>query len=302
MRRIRQLAEVFRADFEARQEAHAARIAGFDTASVDAGAGMASFKRGDRVLWEGHAELIGRFWGDLGLFRWWWSGKEHHVKTETSLMDLAFAEAQRGDIRALLVRQMQLDGETDAELLCRVAAHLASARAMVRRTEGEQTAYYALFDGAGPSRPPTLFTAELEMARTMPPGAVAPVASTPPASASASLPLGAPVVTPPRDLMLPLAHAAAKTIRPAYPAGFGEALLIVTIDTTREKARFFAQIVATTPDGHLDAVDSTRELLDAVGHLITEDARAGNGRWRKLVLRVSPEGDGVAIRGAEVSV
>ena len=78
------------------------------------------------------------------------------------------------------------------------------------------------------------------------------------------------------------------------------ALLIINVDTSREKARFFVTLVASTDDGDLAAVDTTRELLDATGAMLGEDSRSGNGRWRKLVVHFDCAGADTAISRCDV--
>ena len=110
-----------------------------------------------------------------------------------------------------------------------------------------------------------------------------------------------PLREPSHDILEPVAHVAERLLRRACPFGFRQALISVSIDTTREKARFFVQLVVLDSRGDLEAVDGSKDLLDAVGTFITEDVRSGNARWRKFTMRLLPEADsGVAIRAPEV--
>ena len=304
LRRIRIIDDGIRSDFIARQEEHASRVAGYDAYEIDPAASTASWTRGDEVLWEGRAELISRFFPELGLFRWWWAAHPEHMQMASNRMDEAFAEAQRSDLRALSTRQLTLEDEGDVEMLSRVAAHLAHARAMIRRDERDQIAYYALFD-TKPVRGLIKFAAD--PIRTLPPGAVTSPSRSmppPPATRPSEPPPGLtvrPLREPSRDILEPVAYVAEKLLRRACPFGFRQALISVSIDTTRDKARFFVQLVVLDSRGDLEAIDSSKELLDAVGTFITEDVRSGNARWRKFTMRLLPEGDsGIAIRAPEV--
>ena len=305
LRRIRIIDDGIRSDFIARQEEHAGRVAGYDAYEIDPTASSASWSRGTEVLWEGRAELIARFFPELGLFRWWWAAQPEHAQLASNRMDEAFAEAQRSDLKALSTRQLTLEDEGDAEMLSRVAAHLAHARAMIRRDEKDQIAYYALFD-AKPVRGLIKFAAD--PIRTLPPSAVTSPSRSmpPPADTRPSQPPAAafsvrPLREPYREFLEPVAHVAEKLLRRACPFGFRQALISVSIDTTREKARFFVQLVVLDSRGDLEAIDGSKDLLDAVGTFITEDVRSGNARWRKFTMRLLPEGDsGVAIRAPEV--
>src|SRR6202030_3957233 len=132
-------------DWDARMQAHEARIAGFDDVRVDAEQQVVAWRRAEMLLLEAPAEFVGVFFPELGLFRWWWSGKEHAIHLEPSRLDAAFAHAQRTDLRALLTRQHQLDGEPDAEMLSRVASYFANATAMHRHVQGDRVSYFAVF-------------------------------------------------------------------------------------------------------------------------------------------------------------
>lgn len=300
LRRVRIIDEGIRAEFIAHQEEHASRVALHDSFQFDAANGTARWSKGEFALWEGSAELIARFHPEFGLFRWWWA-TDGDVPTATKRMDEAFAEAQRSDLKALSTRQLNITDELEAEMLARVAAHYAHARAMIRRGEGEHIAYYALFD-TKPTRQVVRFADD--PVRTMPPAATYEARSIPPPPAepkSQPPPAMRTLREPNREAILPLAHVAGKALRRACPLGYKQAILIVSIDVTREKARFFVQLVVLDAGGDLDALDTTRELLDAVGAFIGEDLRSGNARWRKFTVRLVPEGDaGIGIRSPEV--
>jgi hypothetical protein len=129
------------------------------------------------------------------------------------------------------------------------------------------------------------------MLRTIPPPPVAPAPSTEVVS----------LREPERTLLLPVVHAANTEILRAFERRAKKALLIVNIDTSRDKARFFVTLVAATDDGDLWALDTTRELLDATATMLVEDAGSGNGRWHKLVVRIECEGEGAAIHRCDVT-
>ena len=105
---------------------------------------------------------------------------------------------------------------------------------------------------------------------------------------------------PARELVVPVVRVANEILRRATDDHAQRALLIVNVDTSREKARFFVTLVASTNDGDLAAVDTTRELLDATGAMLGEDARSGNGRWRKLVVHFDCAGADTAITRCDV--
>jgi len=292
-----------RDDWESRMRGHDTRVAGHDEVRIDENRQIIAWLRAGMLMLEAPAELVGTFFPELGLFRWWWSGKEHTLSLTPSRMDEAFAHAQKADLRALLTRQHQLENEEDATMLCRVATYFAHATGMVRQQRGDRVSYYAVF--AAMSRPPIV--PDLDIVRTLPPPAVAPSTSASPSTrpsspppASLPPPSARPVREPARELIVPVVRAANDLLRRALDDHAHRALLIVNVDTSREKARFFVTLVASTDDGDLASVDTTRELLDATGAMLGEDARSGNGRWRKLVVHFDCAGADTAISRCDV--
>ncbi len=281
---------------------HEARVASHDEIRIDENRQIIAWLRAGMLVLEAPAELVGTWFPELGLFRWWWSGKETTLSLTPSRLDEAFAHAQKADLRALLTRQHQLDGEEDATMLCRVATYFAHATGMVREQRGDRVSYFAVF--AASTRAPIV--PDLDIVRTLPPPAVAPTRpSTPPPSADAprrdSQAPPPHVREPTRDLLVPLVHVANELLRRSTGDHAQRALLIVNVDTSREKARFFVTLVTSTDDGDLAAVDTTRELLDATGTMLGEDARSGNGRWRKLVVHFDCAGGDTAISRCDVT-
>jgi len=287
-----------RDDWESRMKAHDARLAGHDEVRIDENRQIIAWLRAGMLVLEAPAELVGTFFPELGLFRWWWSGKEHTLSLSPSRLDEAFAHAQKADLRALLTRQHQLENEEDAAMLCRVAAYFGHATGLVRQQRGDRVNYYAVF--AAVARPPIV--PDLDIVRTLPPPAVAP-ASTRPSSPPPSTPPQSSVHgvrEPARELVVPVVRVANELLRRSLDDHARRALIIVNVDTSREKARFFVTLVASTDGGDLAAVDTTRELLDATGAMLGEDARAGNGRWRKLVIHFDCAGADTAISRCDV--
>jgi hypothetical protein len=286
----RRVDEAIRDEWNARMHAHESRVAGYDDVLVDGDRQLAVWKRLGMLMLEAPAELVGSYTPDLGLFRWWWSGKENRLQLVPSRLDAAFAHAQKTDLRALLTRQLQLDSEADAEMLCRIAAHFANATAMLCQEQGDRLSYYAVF--AAQTRAPIV--PDLDIVRTLPPPAVSPAPARPSAAPAA-------VREPSRTLLLPLVHIGNGLMRRTFRERTRRGLLIVTVDTAREKARFFVTLIAATAEGELAAIDTTRDLLDAAGIMLGEDARSGNGRWRKLVVHLECAGEGAEIARCEVS-
>ena len=282
----RRVDRAVRDDWETRMRVHDARVSSHDEMRIDGERRIAAWFRAGMLVLEAPADLIGVFTPDLGLFRWWWSGNE--PKLLASRLDEAFAYAQqRNDLRALLTRQHQLDGEEDAAMLCRLAAYFANATGLVRQVEGARVSFYAIF--AASARPPIV--PDLDIVRTLPPPAVAPRPSAPPPA----------TLEPSRELLLPVVQVAGDLLRRRFAEHAQRGLIVINVDTSRDKARFFVTLVGATNDGDLAAVDTTRELLDAAGAMLLEDARSGNARWRKLVVRIDLEDNSTAISRCDVS-
>lgn len=298
---VRRMDDAIREEFARMQDAHTARTVGYDEELIDADAQIARWGRGGVPLWEGRVELVARYQPDVGVFRWWWTSQQDGSAPPQSRLDRAYAEAQRLQIGVLLGRQIVLDDAADAEMLSRVACHLARAHGLLARAEEGQIAYYALFESAAsleralsePRRPtpaPPLKVG-IQYAHSMPPPAVA------------ARPSQMPTITlrePSLELVFPVAQAAAAAIKRALGGAFQSAMMVIVVDTSREKARFYCQLAAISPFGELEAPDTGRELMEAVTTMIVEDSKSGNARWHKLVVRFHLDGHSVGIGKIEV--
>ncbi|MFO0679884.1 MAG: hypothetical protein U0169_25395 [Polyangiaceae bacterium] len=103
------------------------------------------------------------------------------------------------------------------------------------------------------------------------------------------------VRNPTNEVFAPLTRSALATLAAALTKGFLQAILIVNVDTSGDKARFFVQLVASDHAGDLHAVDATKDLMDATAQMISEDAKSGNGRWRRLSARISRGAKGIGV-------
>jgi len=97
-----------------------------------------------------------------------------------------------------------------------------------------------------------------------------------------------------RELFLPVAQSALAEVVQQID-GFRQALLVVRIDLEQSKGRFVVQLVGIDAAGDLHALDASRPLVDAVAKLIGDDSRDGNGRWKKLVVRMRHTERGAAV-------
>jgi hypothetical protein len=299
--RVRRVAIALQPELQQMMAAMQARIAGHDDFVFDKLAQSVLYTREGTVLWRARAELIGRFSQDLGLFRWWWVGK---TTVGECKMDTAYGEAQRMELKAMMDKQVVVDGLEDARHLVGLAAHLAGADGIIEMDEAREgddlkLAFYGLFDtwkGTTRTKSQTPFA----VSRTMPPpevrartGSSPGISQIPPAPRVPSVSVPTPSVPmqpvgirePAPTLLEGLVPSLWLALQAAGQMAFRQALLVISVDTTGEKARFFTQIVVQNDRGDLEAVDTTRPVLDAVAALIGEDARSGNGRWRRLAVR-----------------
>jgi hypothetical protein len=291
--RMRRVARALQPELEHMMAAMQARIAGHDDFIHDKLAQSVLYTKEGTVLWRARAELIGRFSADLGLFRWWWVGK---TTVGECKMDNAYGEAQRMELKAMLDKQVVVEGVEDARHLAGLAAHLAGADGIVEMEEAREGddlkhAFYALFD-TWKGAPRTKSASPFAVSRTLPPPTAA--VSVPPAPRMPSIPtpavpirpMGAGAVHEPAPTLLEgLVPSLWLALQAAGQSAFRQALLVISVDMQGEKARFFTQIVVQSERGDLEPVDTTRAVLDAVAAVIAEDARSGNGRWRRLSVR-----------------
>ena len=215
-------------------------------------------------------------------------------------MDTAYGEAQRMELKAMMDKQVVVDDIEDARHLAGLAAHLAGADGIVEMDEAREgddlkLAFYALFDN-WKGTPRTKSNTPFAVSRSMPPppgysspsipsAPHVPVISVPTPSAQI-VPAGPAGIREPAPTLLEgLVPSLWLALQAAGQTAFRQALLVISVDTTGEKARFFTQIVVQDERGDLQPVDTSRAVLDAVGGLIGEDARSGNGRWRRLSVR-----------------
>ncbi|MBS2019273.1 MAG: protein kinase [Deltaproteobacteria bacterium] len=118
--------------------------------------------------------------------------------------------------------------------------------------------------------------------------ATPPAARREPPRGAKEAPPAPPVVREPTPAILaPMVKAAAAELGRAIPGGFAQAVVILTLDVVdKSKARFFVQLVGTDRHGDLWTPDASLELVKVAAQLIGDDARDGNGRWLRLVLRL----------------
>jgi hypothetical protein len=145
-----------------------------------------------------------------------------------------------------------------------------------------------------PSAPPP--PRETRSAAPPPPVAHAtpgPLASGPASVAAASPAL--PVREPSPSVFRPVAQLVLGALSLAMPNGFREALFLMSLDVQDGKGRFYVHVVGASPTGELVTIDPSRELLEATAKMVGDDAREGNGRWRRLTAKLASTEQGVAV-------
>jgi len=325
--KFRRLALLMEPDVQRMIEKHAQRVAGHDNVRFDERSGLVTFSRQGSVVSQPRAEKIGEWVPELALFRWWFVGIKFGEHAHRRL-DVAYREGEQYGMPELITETITLDSASEADTVAFLAAQLARADGVLRATQGERVVYFALFDqkpsdaprapdlrdtsvNSASQRPSWMSSDPFSVAppqrhertslrpgsHTMPPVAPIEVSSDdgfdiprPPRTPS----LAAPVREPTREIFMPVAQTALGDIAAAVP-GFGQALVVVRVDTTPGKGRFFVQLVAVDNEGDLIALDPSRALLEAAGRMIADDARDGNGRWHKLAARLRPTERGASV-------
>lgn len=143
-----------------------------------------------------------------------------------------------------------------------------------------------------PSAPPP--PRETRSSAPASPATPSPFAS--PLSASLAAPSPAlPVREPSPSVFRPVAQLVLGALSFAMPNGFREALFLMSLDVHDGKGRFYIHVVGASPTGELVTIDPSRELLEATAKMVSDDAREGNGRWRRLSAKLAATDQGVAV-------
>lgn len=143
--KFRRLALLMEPDIQRMLDKQAQRTLGHDDVRFDPQAGVASFLRHGGMLWQPRAEKLGVWQGEIGLFRWWWTGTGMSEQSRSRL-DMAYREGQRYQLPELTSDPVQLSGDKDAELLAHLAAQLARADGVLRLSQGYDVTFVALFE------------------------------------------------------------------------------------------------------------------------------------------------------------
>ncbi len=271
----------------------AAAIPHFDETHFDGAQEIATFYDNGEIVWRARAEPIGRYSGEFGLFRWWWHGQASH--TRRARLDRARTEASRYDIQEFTVDHVYVSSNSEAMLVARVAAQLAQAHGVIEETDQFGTSFVALFerttDVSHAQRADVQAIAPPSTTiRSARPSIAPPVASLsmPPPPRPSSLPPPAREVRPPdQAAIVPLATLAFAIGASTLNDDLMQVLLVVVVDVADARSRFFISLTGCDLRGDMHSLDATRDLTQAAAGFIGDDLRGGNGRWRKLAVRVT---------------
>ncbi len=320
MATLRQLYELLEEDVVAMLAGYSERIAGHDDVRLDRVQRTATFLKAGAVLWQAHAEPLGRLNPAFGQFRWWWHGHIRPPSGRPSRLDVIVADGLRFRVDELTTDPVAIANGEEAHMLSTVAARLAGAIGIVRVDDQHGALFIALFDTPGVAVSSALFpswsalpaqripelgeaasTSEASRRYSIPPGKVIVETSgvrVPTFPLRGPAPLSnAPVGEPRREVLAPLLQTAFGIASGAMPNGLTEVLLVVIVDVLESGARYLVQMVALTPQLQLVSLDSSLELAKATEQMLEADVASGNGRWSKLVARMRR-----TERGAQVEV
>jgi hypothetical protein len=300
-RRLATLLEPEVARMVARQ---AAAIPRFDETHYDGAQEIATFYENGAVVWRGRAEPIGRYSGEFGLFRWWWHGQASH--TRRARLDRARTEASRYDIQEFTVDHVYVSNDVEAMLVARVAAQLAQAHGVLEKTDEFGTSFVALFERTSDvsqvqRADVQAISAPAASSHSARSSIVPPVTSLsmPPTSPPSSLPPPAREIRPPdQAAVVPLATLAFAIGTTTLGDDLMQVLLIVVVDVADARGRFFTALTGCDLRGDMHSLDATRELTQAAAGFISDDLRGGNGRWRKLAVRVTKTARGGTVEAS----
>jgi len=298
------LATLLEPEVERMVARQSAAIPRYDETHFDGAQEIATFYENGAVVWRARAEPIGRYSGEFGLFRWWWHGQASHARR--ARLDRARTEASRYDIQEFTVDHVYVSSDTEAMLVARVAAQLAQAHGVMEKTDEFGTSFVALFvrknDVSQAQRTSVQAIAPPPSARASSRPSIPPPItslSMPPVSPPSSLPPPAREIRPPdQTAVLPLATLAFAIGAHTLGEDLMQVLLIVVVDVTDARGRFFTALTACDLRGDMHSLDATRELTQSAAAFIAEDLRGGNGRWRKLVVRVTKTPRGGAVEAS----
>lgn len=328
--RYQRLMQLLERDITSMLEKYNSRIRGHDAIDLDLGRGLVVYLKSGKALWSARTDLIGSYMRDVTLWRWWWYGSDRPVTR--SPLNAAFASGQTHGVKILTSPQPIVRSEREAVLLANVCATLSKADGVHLQQSGDRMTFYALYStkDSGPERvapnrpsaptegdsavvyhdsllpaheplPPVGSTRQPIMSIAPPSFGPLPDVHPPPMRVieSTAPPAPSPPVVrePERSLVMPLAKLALASVVTHLPTGFQQALITLDLQVQEGgKARFYVVVVATDLEGNLIAVPTPQGLMEAARDLIAEDARQGNGRWRRMTARMKNKPTGISVR------
>jgi hypothetical protein len=187
-----------------------------------------------------------------------------------------------------------------------VAAQLAQAHGVLEKTDEFGTSFVALFERTSDvsqvqRADVQAISAPAASSHSARSSIVPPVTSLsmPPTSPPSSLPPPAREIRPPdQAAVVPLATLAFAIGTTTLGDDLMQVLLIVVVDVADARGRFFTALTGCDLRGDMHSLDATRELTQAAAGFISDDLRGGNGRWRKLAVRVTKTARGGTVEAS----
>lgn len=124
----------------------------YDEVQFNPSMGIVGFQKLGTCLWKAHAEHIGNYYPDIGIFRWAWALRPPTAKS--TRVDAVLREGETYGMEQLTSNHVNGVNDDDAALLANVAAHLSKAEGVWRTVEDEHFVYYALYEAEPNTIPP----------------------------------------------------------------------------------------------------------------------------------------------------
>ena len=321
-------------------DAQAELSAGADDDLLDETDNVVRFTKAGNLVWEPRAEFIGVFMWDVGFWRYWWGGKSLRTPTKLDAAfaegQRIGSTVLTGDrIHIDSEEEANLIARVCAQLARATGVYLVHEPEAVRfyalfstptsggakRAPGAPPSTLSRQMAAVVAGPPQTVSRQMAAVVAGPPPTVsrqmAAVVAGPPPTVSRQMAAAMPppsvsqqmaavtISGPPRKPssaeLSPLASHANTVVRAGMTKGFEQAVIVVNVDHSASKGRFFVQIVASDLKGRLVPIDASRDVFEAAVALVSEDVKSGAARFRRLTVWITPNGDELTVEADVVA-
>ncbi len=287
-----------------------ARVSACDHLAFDEITGRIAYRAGDRVLFEGVVEELGRVGRD-GVLTFAWRAHPD-APPPTPRVETARHMLRGLGLHALLLGEVAVDGASpsDLGLLLRLGLHFYEADGLFHEERGGATVYYAVFEGAAPERPGRSGKLGQTMAHFRVPRTTSRPIPREEEDAGAA-PREESIIVPPVNVVAPVAAAyaiepppaterapALVAILPIAQVVFGD---LATDLATVRKAMLLVHVLrglprivlvdlfATDGDGELREFRPSPSLCRAVDEMLDEEEQKGNASFSRLIVEMSAD-------------